>query len=70
MAVAARELGLSIMVGCMLSTSLSMLPATLLAGYASWIDLDGPLLLAEDRPGGLAYRDGVLDRSAATIWGV
>lgn len=69
-AVAARELGLSIMVGCMLSTSLSMLPATLLAGYASWIDLDGPLLLAKDRPGGLAYRDGVLDRSAATIWGV
>ena len=69
-AVAARELGLSIMVGCMLSTSLSMLPATLLAGYASWIDLDGPLLLTEDRPGGLAYRDGVLDRSAATIWGV
>lgn len=69
-AVAARELGLSIMVGCMLSTSLSMLPATLLAGYASWIDLDGPLLLAEDRPGGLAYRNGVLDRSAATIWGV
>lgn len=68
--VAARELGLSIMVGCMLSTSLSMLPATLLAGYARWIDLDGPLLLAEDRPGGLAYRDGVLDRSAATIWGV
>lgn len=68
-AVRAHELGLSIMVGCMLSTSLSMLPATLLAGFARWIDLDGPLLLARDRPGGLVYRDGMLDRSAATLWG-
>jgi L-alanine-DL-glutamate epimerase-like enolase superfamily enzyme len=69
-AAKARELGLSIMVGCMLSTSLSMLPATLLAGFARWIDLDGPLLLARDRPGGLTYENGVLDRSAATLWGV
>ncbi|ODT79762.1 MAG: dipeptide epimerase [Pelagibacterium sp. SCN 64-44] len=69
-AVRARELGLSVMVGCMLSTSLSMLPATLLAGFARWIDLDGPLLLAADRPGGLAYRNGMLDRSAATLWGL
>tara|TARA_R110002124_G_scaffold63350_5_gene172882 strand:+ start:1435 stop:2424 length:990 start_codon:yes stop_codon:yes gene_type:complete len=65
----AGELGLSAMVGCMLSTSLSMLPATLLAPFARWIDLDGPLLLAQDRPGGLSYRDGMLDRSTATLWG-
>jgi L-alanine-DL-glutamate epimerase-like enolase superfamily enzyme len=69
-AARARELGLSIMVGCMLSTSLSMLPATLLAPFARWIDLDGPLLLARDRAGGLTYRDGELDRSASTLWGV
>lgn len=65
----AQALGLSIMVGCMVSTSLSMLPATLLAPFARWIDLDGPLLLAEDRPGGLVYNNGILDRSTATLWG-
>ncbi|MBU1307270.1 MAG: dipeptide epimerase [Alphaproteobacteria bacterium] len=65
----AEELGLSIMVGCMLSTSLSMLPASVLADFARWIDLDGPLLLAQDRPGGPVYRDGVLDREEATLWG-
>lgn len=65
----AQTLGLAIMVGCMVSTSLSMLPATLLAPFARWVDLDGALLLAQDRPGGLAYGNGVIDRTAATLWG-
>ena len=65
----AEELGLSIMVGCMVSTSLSMLPARLLASRAKWVDLDGPLLLAADREGGLTYRGGVLDTSASPLWG-
>lgn len=65
----AEELGLAVMVGCMVSTSLSMLPARLLAAKARWVDLDGPLLLAEDRPGGLVYRDGVLDTGASALWG-
>lgn len=65
----AEALGLSIMVGCMLSTSLSMLPASVLAGFARWVDLDGPLLLAQDRAGGLRFADGVIDRSGATLWG-
>jgi L-alanine-DL-glutamate epimerase-like enolase superfamily enzyme len=65
----AAELGLSIMVGCMVSTSLSMLPARLLAARARWVDLDGPLLLAEDRPGGLAYNGGKLDTGVSPLWG-
>ncbi len=64
-----KDLNLSIMVGCMVSTSLSMAPAALLAPFARWVDLDGPLLLAADRPGGLAYRDGAIDPSASTLWG-
>lgn len=65
----AKELNLSIMVGCMVSTSLSMAPASLLAPFARWVDLDGPLLLAADRPGGLAYKDGVIDPSGGRLWG-
>ena len=65
----AEDLGLSIMVGCMVSTSLSMLPARLLAAKARWVDLDGPLLLAGDRPGGLVYRGGLIDGSPSPLWG-
>ena len=56
---AAREAGFGIMVGCMIATSLSMAPALLVAAGAAFVDLDGPLLLAEDRPHGLRY-DGAL----------
>lgn len=65
----AKELNLAIMVGCMVSTSLSMAPASLLAPFARWVDLDGPLLLASDRPDGLAYTDGAIDPSVSKIWG-
>ncbi len=65
----AEELGLEIMVGCMVSTSLSMLPARLLASQAKWVDLDGPLLLAEDRPGGLIYRGGLIEPGPSPLWG-
>ena len=65
----AEELGLQIMVGCMVSTSLSMLPARLLASKARWVDLDGPLLLAADREGGLVYRGGLIETGASSLWG-
>lgn len=55
MANRAQALGLKIMVGCMVSTSLSMAPALHLAHFADWIDLDGPILLTADRSPGLAY---------------
>lgn len=66
---AARAAGLSVMVGCMLSTSLSMAPAWLLAEFADWLDLDGPLLLARDRTPGIVYRDGLMHPPPAGLWG-
>ena len=55
---AAEAAGLKIMVGCMLSTSLGIAPAFVLAQRAQWIDLDGPALLAEDREDGFQYAGG------------
>ncbi len=56
----AHAKGFAIMIGCMVATSLSMAPALLLAHDAAFVDLDGPLLLAADRPDGLCYeRDRV-----------
>ena len=70
LARAAKARGLGLMVGCMLSTSLAMAPATLLAGLADWLDLDGPLLLARDRVPPLAYRDGrILLPAPRALWG-
>ena len=54
----AQTMQLGIVVGCMVGTSLAMAPALLLATFADVVDLDGPLLLARDRPPGLAYEDG------------
>lgn len=51
----AERLGFSIMIGCMVGTSLAMAPAVLLAQNADFVDLDGPLLLARDREPGLRY---------------
>lgn len=69
MAKAARAIGLDIMVGCMVATSLSMAPALLLAADAAWADLDGPLLLARDRTPGLDIRDGMIAPVPAGLWG-
>jgi L-alanine-DL-glutamate epimerase-like enolase superfamily enzyme len=61
----ARALGLKIMVGSMVATSLAIAPALLLAQEAEWVDLDGPLLLASDREPGLHYEDAERRRRAA-----
>lgn len=63
----ARMRGLDIMVGCMLGTSLSIAPAFLLGQKAKWVDLDGALLLAKDRQGGLGQEGGLLH--PGTLWG-
>jgi len=69
LAAAANRRGFAIVVGCMVATSLSMAPAVLLAQRALLVDLDGPLLLAKDRAGGLRY-DGALVYPADTaFWG-
>ncbi len=49
---AAEDCGLSVMLGCMVCTSLSIAPAFALAHDLEFIDLDGPLWLRKDRPGG------------------
>jgi L-Ala-D/L-Glu epimerase len=69
MAGAARFHGLKIMVGCMVGTSLGMAPALLLAQQAEWVDLDGPLLRAQDRPGGLRYDGGTVHAPMPELWG-
>lgn len=66
---AARDAGLHVMVGCMVATSLSMAPAVLLAQGADWVDLDGPLLLAGDRPKGLLYDQVGVHPPERETWG-
>ncbi len=50
-----RELGLRVMLGCMVETSLGVTAMAHLAGLADWIDLDAPLLIANDPFDGLRY---------------
>ncbi len=69
MAGQAQRLGFAIMAGCMVATSLAMAPAMLLAQAAQYVDLDGPLLLARDRPDGLTYRDSLVFPPAPALWG-
>ena len=68
-AAEARAVGLEIMVGCMVGTSLAMAPAHLLAQQAKIIDLDGPLLLAEDREPPLKVTDSLIFPPTAALWG-
>ena len=65
----ARGLGFSIMVGCMVGTSLSMAPAVLLAQDADFVDLDGPLLLARDREPALKYEGSLVSPPQPDLWG-
>jgi L-alanine-DL-glutamate epimerase-like enolase superfamily enzyme len=69
MADAAQALGFDIMIGCMVATSLAMAPAMLLAQQARFVDLDGPLLLARDRDGGLRYDGSLVFPPEAALWG-
>ena len=65
----AEHLGFSLMVGCMVATSLSMAPAILVAQHARVVDLDGPLLLARDRENGLKYEDSLVYPASSALWG-
>jgi L-alanine-DL-glutamate epimerase-like enolase superfamily enzyme len=61
--------GYGVMVGCMVGTSLAMAPAVLLAQGATVTDLDGPLLLAEDRDPPLFYDENGVHPPVAALWG-
>ena len=68
-AAAARAVGLDLMVGCMVGTSLALAPAHLVAQGAKIVDLDGPLLLAEDREPPLEVRGSRIFPPTAALWG-
>ncbi len=64
----ARKLGLDVMVGNMMGTSLSMAPSYLVGQLCDIVDLDGPTFLARDRVPGVEYRGGMI-HCPAEIWG-
>ena len=66
---AARGLGYDVMVGCMVGSSLAMAPATVVAQGAAVVDLDGPLLLAEDRSEPLKFDAAGVHPPRAALWG-
>ncbi len=72
-ALALRAAGLAegyeIMVGCMVGSSLAMAPAVLVAQGALVTDLDGPLLLAEDRDCPLKFDENGVHPPEAALWG-
>jgi L-Ala-D/L-Glu epimerase len=65
----AERRGFAIMVGCMVATSLAIAPAMLVAQRAKVVDLDGPLLLAKDRPNSLRYSGSTAYPPESTLWG-
>lgn len=65
----ARAMGLGVMVGCMVGTSLAMAPAVIVAQGALVADLDGPLLLSEDRADPLRYDAAGVHPSEPALWG-
>jgi L-alanine-DL-glutamate epimerase-like enolase superfamily enzyme len=65
----AEGLGFELMIGCMVASSLAMAPALLLTAHARFVDLDGPLLLARDRPDGLHYEGSIVHPPAGELWG-
>jgi L-alanine-DL-glutamate epimerase-like enolase superfamily enzyme len=69
LAEAAEALGFDLMIGCMVATSLAMAPAMLLAPRARFVDLDGPLLLADDRADGLRYEGSTVHPPTPALWG-
>ncbi len=65
----AEAAGLQIMVGCMLSSSLSMAPAFVVAQGAKVVDLDGPLLLSEDIDNGFEFENNSMLPFCSELWG-
>lgn len=65
----AQAQGFSIMLGCMVGSSLAMAPATLLTSMASFVDLDGPFLIAEDKENGFIFHQGVMSPLSYNLWG-
>ncbi|WP_375289499.1 N-acetyl-D-Glu racemase DgcA [Qipengyuania sp.] len=69
LAEVAQARGMQLMMGCMISSSLSIAPAMTLAPRCSFVDLDGPLWLSRDREGGISGSEGYLTGPAPQFWG-
>ncbi len=69
LAAAARKKNLGIMIGCMGGTSVSMAPMHVIAHVADFVDIDGPLLLKNDRLGGFIYDKGMVSLPNRRFWG-
>lgn len=70
LARAARERSLGLMVGSMGGTSLAMAPAHVLAQFCDFVDIDGPLILKNDRAGGFDYAAGLVSAGRGFCWGI
>lgn len=68
MAREARRLGLGVMVGNMMGSSLAMAPSYLVGQFCDVVDLDGPTFLARDRTPGVVYADGLIS-CGEDVWG-
>jgi len=69
MASAIREKGLGLMIGCMGGTSLCMAPHHVIGHLADYVDIDGPLLLKNDRLDGFVYERGMVSLPKVRLWG-
>jgi L-Ala-D/L-Glu epimerase len=69
LAAEAEQRGFSLIIGCMVGSSLAMAPAMVLAPRARFVDLDGPLLLARDRDPGLVYDGSLVYPPSPALWG-
>ena len=65
----AREKNLKVMVGCMVASSLSMMPAYFLGLQADYVDLDGPIWLEKDRENGLHFTNDQVALPTKPLWG-
>ena len=65
----AKEKGLGLMVGNMLGTSLAMAPGFVIAQYCQLADLDGPVLLRDDRPDSITFDEGIVSPPVKKLWG-
>lgn len=69
LAHAAKQRGLDLMTGCMLSTSLGIAPAFYIGMQSQYVDLDGPLLLASDRAHGITFTGSEMSPPTPELWG-
>lgn len=65
----AKALGLDVMVGCMMATSLGIAPGVVVAQQCTFVDLDAPLMVKGDRDAALTYADDMVHPPSPELWG-